>query len=357
MHPDLFQDLLKHWQLINGRTLPWVDEKDPYKIWLSEIILQQTRVNQGLPYYNRFIHSFPDIFALANASESEVFKNWEGLGYYSRARNLHWTAKYIVASCDGVFPNTYDEIIKLKGIGPYTAAAIASFAFSLPYAVLDGNVHRVISRIFGIKTDISTPKGRKEIQEIADKLIDRQEPGKFNQAIMDFGASVCLPVSPFCGKCVFADSCKAFLTDSQKEYPFKKQKPPLRNRYFQLFLIQSGDKICLTHRKEKDIWRGLYIFPYIETADEKWQVPEVGLKLCGLVIDKKDIREMEQRDKQLLTHQRIYLNYHLIALSDLPAAIPDKNHFMVPIDKMKSFAFPKFLHLFMNKNNHIFEYK
>jgi A/G-specific adenine glycosylase len=230
----LFQDLLKEWHLQLDRPLPWVNEKDPYKIWISEIILQQTRVVQGLPYYVRFLDTFPNVTALANAPETEVLKCWEGLGYYSRARNLHWSAKYIVNELNGVFPEQYDEILKLKGVGPYAAAAIASFAFSLPHAVLDGNVHRVISRIFSVLADITTSNGRKTIQNIADQLLDKESPAKFNQAIMDFGATICLPSTPLCDQCVFADHCTSYLTDTQRDFPFKKVKKPLRNRYFHL---------------------------------------------------------------------------------------------------------------------------
>ena len=357
MRPSLFQDLLKEWHLQYGRSLPWVDEKNPYKIWISEIILQQTRVEQGLPYYVKFLEAFPDIVSLANASEAEVFKYWEGLGYYSRARNLHWSAKHIVQQYKGIFPNQYNDIIKLKGIGPYTAAAISSFAFSLPYAVLDGNVNRVISRIFGIKSDITTSKGRKEIQNIADFLIDHKEPGKFNQAMMDFGATVCLPASPLCEQCLFADYCQAFLTNSQKEYPFKKPKPALRNRYFQLFLIYSDTDLILTYRKEKDIWRGLNSFPLIETAEEKWKFPEEGLAISGIFLQRKQIQETNQNDIQLLTHQRVHLFYHLIKLSVLPPSISDNNLLIVPLNKIKDHVFPKFLHRFIEKNKYLFEPK
>jgi len=357
MLPSLFQELLKEWHLQFRRILPWVDEKNPYKIWISEIILQQTRVEQGLPYYVKFIEAFPNVLALANASESEVFKYWEGLGYYSRARNLHWSAKHIVHQYKGIFPNQYADIIKLKGVGPYTAAAISSFAFSLPYAVLDGNVHRVISRIFCIKSDIATPKGRKEIQNIADILIDPNEPGKFNQAMMDFGATVCLPASPLCEKCLFADYCQAFLTNSQKEYPFKKPKPPLRNRYFQLFLIYSDTDLILTYRKEKDVWRGLNSFPLLETADEKWKFPEEGLAIAGIFIQRKQVQEKSQNDIQLLTHQRVHLFYHLIKLSVLPQTISDNDLNIVPLNQIKDQVFPKFIHRFIEKNNYLFESK
>ena len=352
----LFQDLLKEWHLQLDRPLPWVNEKDPYKIWISEIILQQTRVVQGLPYYVRFLDTFPNVTALANAPETEVLKCWEGLGYYSRARNLHWSAKYIVNELNGVFPEQYDEILKLKGVGPYAAAAIASFAFSLPYAVLDGNVHRVISRIFSVTADITTSKGRKIIQDIADKLLDRENPAGFNQAIMDFGATVCLPASPLCDQCVFADHCTSYLTDTQRDFPFKKVKKPLRNRYFHLFLVQAGKHIFLTHRKEKDIWRGLYTLPFIETRDEQWKFPLEGIQLGGLSIEENQIQILNYKDQQLLTHQRIHLYYHLVTLATGEEKISGDNIEIVPITNLKEFAFPKFLLRFISENKSLFAY-
>ncbi len=352
----LFQDLLKEWHLQLDRPLPWVNEKDPYKIWISEIILQQTRVVQGLPYYVRFLDTFPNVTALANAPETEVLKCWEGLGYYSRARNLHWSAKYIVNELNGVFPEQYDEILKLKGVGPYAAAAIASFAFSLPYAVLDGNVHRVISRIFSVTADITTSKGRKIIQDIADKLLDRENPAGFNQAIMDFGATVCLPASPLCDQCVFADHCTSYLTDTQRDFPFKKVKKPLRNRYFHLFLVQAGKHIFLTHRKEKDIWRGLYTLPFIETRDEQWKFPLEGIQLGGLSIEENQIQILNYKDQQLLTHQRIHLYYYKVTLATMGEKISGDNIEIVPITNLKEFAFPKFLLRFIAENKSLFAY-
>lgn len=357
MLPKLFQELLREWHLQLERPLPWVSENNPYKIWISEIILQQTRVVQGLPYYNKFLASFPDVFVLANASEAEVLKCWEGLGYYSRARNLHWSAKYIVNELNGVFPERYDEIKKLKGVGPYAAAAIASFAFSLPYAVLDGNVHRVISRIFSVSSDITTSKGRKTIQEIADQLLDKENPAKFNQAIMDFGATICLPASPLCDQCVFADHCTSFLTNTQRDFPFKKPKKPLRNRHFHLFIVKTGKNICLTHRKEKDIWRGLYTLPFIETKDETWSFPLEGIQIGGLSIAENQIKMLEYKDQQLLTHQRIYLYFHQVTLSTEGEKISDDTIEMVPLVKIKEFAFPRFLRRFISENNLLFEYK
>jgi A/G-specific adenine glycosylase len=355
--PKLFQDLLREWHLQPERPLPWVSEKNPYKIWISEIILQQTRVLQGLPYYTKFLASFPNVFVLASATEAEVFKCWEGLGYYSRARNLHWSAKYIVNELHGVFPEQYDEIIKLKGVGPYAAAAIASFAFSLPYAVLDGNVHRVISRIFSISADITTPKGRKTIQEIANQLLDKENPAKFNQAIMDFGATICLPATPLCDQCVFADHCTSYLTDTQRDFPYKKPKKPLRIRYFHLFIVKAGKNIFLTHRKEKDIWRGLYTLPFIETRDEKWKFPLEGIQIGGLSIGENQIQMLDYQDQQLLTHQRIYLYYHLVSLATVKEKISGDNIEMVPLAKIKEFAFPKFLLRFIAENKSFFEYK
>jgi len=352
----LFQDLLKEWHLQLDRPLPWVNEKDPYKIWISEIILQQTRVVQGLPYYVRFLDTFPNVTALANAPETEVLKCWEGLGYYSRARNLHWSAKYIVNELNGVFPEQYDEILKLKGVGPYAAAAIASFAFSLPYAVLDGNVHRVISRIFSVTADITTSKGRKIIQDIADQLLDKESPAKFNQAIMDFGATICLPATPLCDQCVFADHCTSYLTDTQRDFPFKKVKKPLRNRYFHLFLVQAGKHIFLTHRKEKDIWRGLYTLPFIETRDEQWKFPLEGIQLGGLSIEENQIQILNYKDQQLLTHQRIHLYYHQVTLATMGEKISGDNIEIVPITNLKEFAFPKFLLRFLDENESLFVY-
>ena len=352
----LFQDLLKEWHLQLDRPLPWVNEKDPYKIWISEIILQQTRVVQGLPYYVRFLDTFPNVTALANAPETEVLKCWEGLGYYSRARNLHWSAKYIVNELNGVFPEQYDEILKLKGVGPYAAAAIASFAFSLPYAVLDGNVHRVISRIFSVSADITTSNGRKTIQNIADQLLDKESPAKFNQAIMDFGATICLPATPLCDQCVFADHCTSYLTDTQRDFPFKKVKKPLRNRYFHLFLVKAGIYILLTHRKEKDIWRGLYTLPFIETRDEKWEFPLEGIQMGGLSIEENQIQILNYKDQQLLTHQRIHLYYYQVTLATVGEKLSGDNIEIVPITNLKEFAFTKFLLRFIDENESLLVY-
>jgi A/G-specific adenine glycosylase len=222
--------------------------------------------------------------------------------------------------------------------------------------VLDGNVHRVISRIFSVTADITTSKGRKIIQDIADKLLDRENPAGFNQAIMDFGATVCLPASPLCDQCVFADHCTSYLTDTQRDFPFKKVKKPLRNRYFHLFLVQAGKHIFLTHRKEKDIWRGLYTLPFIETRDEKWEFPLEGIQLGGLSIEENQIQILNYKDQQLLTHQRIHLYYYKVTLATMGEKISGDNIEIVPITNLKEFAFPKFLLRFIAENESFFVY-
>lgn len=249
--------------------MPWKGENDPYRIWLSEIILQQTRVAQGLKYYINFIKTFPDIHKLAKASDKKIFKMWEGLGYYSRCRNLIETARYISKKRNGKFPDTYEEIKALKGIGPYTAAAISSFAFNLPYAVIDGNVYRVLARVFGINKPVDTSEGKKYFQTLADKLLDKKQPGLYNQSIMDFGAVVCKPVSPLCTQCVFKKSCFAFLNKKVNDLPLKKKKIIIRKRWFYYLVLECKNEIAFRQRTEKDIWQGLYEFPLIETASEQ----------------------------------------------------------------------------------------
>ena len=262
----IFSNTLIHWYLKNNRELPWRETKNPYFIWLSEIMLQQTRVAQGLSYYKKFIEAFPSIFELAKANESTILKMWQGLGYYSRARNLHFTAKYIATELNGEFPATFNEIIKLKGIGDYTASAISSICFNEPTAVVDGNVYRVLSRYFGIKSPINSSSGIKEFKALAQVLIDKTQPGTFNQAIMDFGALHCKPQNPLCGSCLFSESCVALEQNRIKELPVKKNKIKVKKRYFNyLVIVTSNGKTILSERKGKGIWQGLYQFPLIET--------------------------------------------------------------------------------------------
>ncbi|WP_218598106.1 A/G-specific adenine glycosylase [Polaribacter sp. NJDZ03] len=261
-----FHKTLIHWYLQNNRDLPWRKTKNPYFIWLSEIMLQQTRVAQGLSYYQKFTTDFSTVFNLAKADESTVLKMWQGLGYYSRARNLHFSAKQIANELNGEFPTTYKEIIKLKGIGDYTASAIASICFNEPTAVVDGNVYRVLSRYYGINTPINSTAGIKEFKALAQSLIDETQPGTYNQAIMDFGALHCKPQNPLCDTCPFSDSCVALEKKLTKELPVKEKKIKVRKRYFNFLVIKTDDdKTILSERKGKGIWQGLYQFPLIES--------------------------------------------------------------------------------------------
>ena len=260
-----FSNALIQWYLQNSRDLPWRKTKNPYFIWLSEIMLQQTRVAQGLDYYLKFSESFPSIFDLANADESTVLKMWQGLGYYSRARNLHFTAKYIANDLNGEFPSTYKEILKLKGVGDYTASAIASFAFNEPTAVVDGNVYRVLSRYFGIDTAINSSAGIKEFKLLAETLIDTKQPAIYNQAIMEFGAIQCKPKKPVCMFCSLSDSCVALQKNLIDKLPVKEKKIKVRKRYFNFLVVKTNNnKTILSERKGKGIWQGLYQFPLIE---------------------------------------------------------------------------------------------
>ena len=262
------KDLIS-WYSINKRELPWRKTKDPYKIWLSEIILQQTKVTQGLPYYLSFENKYPSVSKLAKASEQEVLKLWEGLGYYSRARNLHKAAKIVMDKFDGIFPSNYKDLIKLPGIGDYTASAISSFSVNEINPVVDGNVYRFLSRYIGIKTPINTNKSLKEFRNIGELLISKKNPSDFNQAIMEFGALVCKPSSPNCGICMYQKNCFAYFNKEISNLPVKNSKKKVRDRFFNFLIIKSdNNQTVVEKRKEKDIWQNLYQFPLIETVKE-----------------------------------------------------------------------------------------
>jgi A/G-specific adenine glycosylase len=264
------REALQKWYAIHQRDLPWRHTSDPYPIWLSEVILQQTRVDQGLPYYNRFISNFPTVKDLASATQQEVLNLWQGLGYYSRGRNLHATAQQIVAEYNGVFPNTHQGLLNLKGVGPYTAAAIASFAFNLPHAVVDGNVFRVLSRYFGIAEAINSTQGKRIFESLAQELLHIQEPALHNQAIMEFGALQCKPTSPNCMECPVAETCVAFKENKVGQLPVKHKKVKVRQRYFVYHIRTNEQKqIAFQQRGPKDIWEGLFEFPLTEFADEQ----------------------------------------------------------------------------------------
>ncbi len=299
------------WYSDYRRELPWRQTSDPYKIWLSEIMLQQTRVSQGLPYYINFLKKFPSVVDLANASEKEVLLEWQGLGYYSRARNLHKCAKNIVSDYEAIFPESYTELIKLPGIGPYTAAAIASICFKEPIPVLDGNVYRVLSRLFNINSDINSAKGKKDFLHIAKALISDEFPGDFNQAIMEFGALHCLPKNPKCETCMLNLSCESYSMKNQQERPVKSPKKKKRIRYFN-YLVLANDRILyMNQRVKNDIWKGLYDFQLIE-SDSKISNAMAFLKELDIIKeDEWQIHHIKEY-KHVLTHQIIHATFYYI---------------------------------------------
>ncbi|WP_034060827.1 A/G-specific adenine glycosylase [Lacinutrix jangbogonensis] len=306
------------WYSINKRDLPWRNTNNPYFIWLSEIILQQTQVAQGLPYYLSFTSKFPTVFDLAKAEESQVLKLWQGLGYYSRARNLHASAKYIVEDLDGQFPNTYKEIIKLKGVGDYTASAIASICFNENTAVVDGNVYRALSRIYDIATPINTGKGFKEFKALAQELIDIEQPATFNQAIMEFGARQCKPKNPDCSVCPFNMKCLALEKNSIGELPVKLKTLKVKKKFFNFIVMVSSDqKTILEKREGKGIWQNLYQFPLIETLMPA-TIQDIEKELQGFTMLKKkafDVSIYNEEDIiHKLSHQHLYTKFWIVTI-------------------------------------------
>jgi A/G-specific adenine glycosylase len=332
----------------NDRKMPWKGENDPYKIWLSEIILQQTRVDQGLEYYNAFIHHFPTIKNLAKAKDEKVFKLWEGLGYYTRCKNLIITARYISNELNGIFPDKYEEILKLKGIGPYTAAAIASFAYNLPYPVVDGNVIRVLSRFFGISSAADTTEGKKIFAELAESVIDKKQAGIYNQAIMDFGATLCKPQLPQCTTCPLRSNCYAYKNDLVADLPKKKKAIIKRSRWLYYFLIENEHKFFIRKRNEKDIWENLYEFALAETSDRISDIKQEELikeMLKDIVPLKKiSVAEISRVYKQILTHQTIQGQFVHLKVSNIPVI---KGFKAIPRDKLSQYPFPKFITTFL----------
>jgi len=306
---------------IHQRNLPWRGINDPYRIWVSEIILQQTRVVQGLDYYNRFIERFPDIHSLAIANEQEVLKYWQGLGYYSRARNLHETARMIETNHGGIFPEDYKSILSLKGIGEYTAAAIASFAFNAPYPVVDGNVFRFLSRLFAIEEPIDTSKGKKIITELANRIMDKSQPALFNQAIMEFGALQCIPVSPDCSLCPFENQCLAYSSGEVNNFPVKRNKTKIKTLYLYYFHVHSGSHIYIRKRKEKGIWQNLYEFPMIESETPlEWEdlIGTGDFKALFPFGKSIDFRLVLKNQKHVLTHRILYATFYEVTTEKVP---------------------------------------
>ncbi len=351
MQQKKFTQLLMQWHLqTNKRLMPWKGEKDPYKIWLSEIILQQTRVEQGWSYYEKFIQQYPTVQHLAKAKDEQVFKLWEGLGYYNRCKNLLFTARFITQKYKGKFPDQYDDIISLKGIGPYTAAAIASFAYNLPYAVVDGNVFRVLSRVFGIDTAIDSSEGKNTFSTAANKVLDKKQAGLYNQAIMDFGATVCKPMLPTCSHCPLQKICSAFQQGRVNQLPVKEKVLQKKNRWLYYFLFEHDNQILIHKRGGKDIWENLFEFYVVETdAQQKWNNDLVNDWLKEqLDIKKANIIHISEIFAQQLTHQHIKGQFIKIQLSKMPSAF--KKYQWIEKKKLQQLALPKFINQYLEQS-------
>ncbi|MDP2068449.1 MAG: A/G-specific adenine glycosylase [Lutibacter sp.] len=341
----IFSKQLTYWYLHNKRNLPWRATTNPYTIWLSEIILQQTRVDQGMSYYFKFIENFPTVYDLAAASEEQVLKLWQGLGYYSRARNLHFSAKFIVDELKGEFPSTYKDLLKLKGVGDYTASAIASICFNEPTAVVDGNVYRVLARYFGIDTSINSSAGIKIFKHLAQELIDKKNPGTHNQAMMEFGALMCKPSNPDCNICPLNNSCFALSKNKVKELPVKEKKAKIKTRHFNYLVIQSSDQKTKIVKRETGIWKNLYEFPLIETIDiidEKQLVEHKIYKelFCDSAATVSLFDEEVLVHK--LTHQHIYAKFWVVNTT-----VSDR--FSIPWNTVKKYPVPALIDNFLNR--------
>lgn len=341
---SFFTQKLMRWnEKSNRRAMPWKGEKDPYKIWLSEIILQQTRVEQGRDYYLRFITRFPTVAQLASAPEAKIFKLWEGLGYYSRCRNLIAAAKIIREQYNGQFPRSYEAILALPGIGPYTASAIASFAFNLPYAVVDGNVQRVLARTGGITMPVDSTRGKSVISQLALDLLDKTEPGIYNQAIMDFGASVCKPQAPLCGECIMQKDCRAFQLDLVEKLPVKEKKITRKKRWFYYFVISCKNRVYIRKRTARDIWQNLHEFLLVEKTHRLSQ-KELLLQPPLQSLPEANMAENIQVSKlytQHLTHQTICGQFVELQLQKAPSL--GKDFKAVLRRDLDNYAFPKFM--------------
>lgn len=342
-----FSKVLINWYLQNKRNLPWRETTNPYPVWLSEIILQQTRVAQGLPYYDAFLNQFPNVKALANANEEEVLKLWQGLGYYSRARNLHFTAKLISEELNGEFPKDYKGLLKLKGVGEYTAAAIASFSYNEPVAVLDGNVFRVLSRFFGIDLDISQPKTKIEFQKLAQSLLPINNAAEFNQAIMEFGALQCVPKNPDCNNCIFNSSCYALQKNEIEKLPYKSKKIKVTKRFLNYLIIEDSNKnIIVEKRVEKGIWKNLFQFPLIEEFEEKSSKESLML-INEFKFKNKQPEEIlvynESYIKHKLSHQDLHIRFYKLNFNcELEGA--------ESVEEIKKYPYPIVLHNFIEAN-------
>ena len=342
-----FGRILIEWYQNNRRDLPWRRTKNPYLIWISEIILQQTRVAQGYDYYQRFVKRFPDVFSLADADEAEVMKYWQGLGYYSRARNLHAAARSMAEA--GGFPKTYKEVLALKGVGGYTAAAICSFAYGMPYAVVDGNVYRVLSRWLGIETPIDSTEGKRIFAEVAAELLDKAQPGLYNQAIMDFGALQCTPVSPNCMFCPFIDTCVARQKGLVDTLPVKQHKAKVTNRYFNYIYVRMGAHTLINKRTGNDIWKNLYELPLIETESEVPEEKFYALPQWQEMLAEGEVpsvRLVQKGVKHVLSHRVIYANFYEVILPENAASFAQYQR--IRIEDLHKFAVSRLVNQFFS---------
>jgi A/G-specific adenine glycosylase len=340
-----FSKQLVVWYLHNKRDLPWRTTQNPYYIWLSEIILQQTRVDQGMSYYLTFVKHFPTVANLAAASEEKVLKLWQGLGYYSRARNLHFSAKYIVNELNGKFPISYNQLIKLKGVGDYTASAIASICFNEPTAVVDGNVYRVLARYFGIKTPINSSKGVKEFKQLAQHLLNAKNSGTHNQAIMEFGATICKPQNPKCESCPFNISCEALSNNQVKLLPVKEKKLKVRKRYFNYLVVKTQDNKTVLVKRKKGVWLNLYEFLLIETDNQIDENQLIEHATFNNLFGKHPFTFKLFNKKEIvhkLSHQHIYTKFWIVNT-------PPSKDFRIPWDTVDQYPVSTLIHNFLTQ--------
>jgi A/G-specific adenine glycosylase len=340
---------LKEWYKLNHRELPWRNTTDPYKIWISEIILQQTRVAQGLNYYNNFIHRFPNLRSLAEAPEQEVLKQWQGLGYYSRARNLHAAAQTIVNHHGGEFPRNHADILRLKGIGHYTAAAIASFAWNQPYPAVDGNVFRFLSRLFAIDQPVDSEQGKKHFTQLAAKLMDPSQAGAFNQAIMEFGALQCTPSAPDCHTCPFQDECLAHASRTMANYPVKRNKTQTVDRYLYYFHIHDAEYLYIKQRREKGIWQNLFEFPVVE-SDRPLTFHEITgtppFKEWFPTPPPGHFHARLENRKHVLSHRILYASFYELPTSPLPC--PPAGLLRIAREEISNYPVHRLMQLYLN---------
>ncbi|MEI7830884.1 MAG: A/G-specific adenine glycosylase [Prolixibacteraceae bacterium] len=346
-----YRKVLTGWYNQSKRELPWRGSRDPYQIWVSEIILQQTRISQGTDYYHKFLKSFPDIESLAMAPEENVLKVWQGLGYYSRARNMHHAAKKVLTEHKGVFPTDYISIRRLKGIGDYTAAAISSIAFDLPHAVVDGNVYRVLSRLFGISTPIDSSAGKKEFYALSQMLLDTDHPGEFNQALMEFGAIQCLPAQPLCNGCPISFRCYAFLHQNISDFPVKSKLKKQKERFFNYLYLHNGKKIFMEKRADKDIWRNMFQFPLIESTSRLTPEEVIDSSAWKEIFKNLHItiEAIYPERVHLLTHQRLYIRFIPVKLEENERA---EKLIAVDMDEIAKYPVPKPIETFLLERGH-----